>query len=53
MIKTKTIEIGNTTEAINQLVSLYERFKENGDSERVEKSEKLLKKINNHDFKRH
>ncbi len=50
MIKTKTIEIGNTTEAINQLVSLYERFKENGDSERVEKSEKLLKKINNHDF---
>ncbi|MGV3465863.1 MAG: dynamin family protein [Heyndrickxia sp.] len=46
----KTIELGNTTEAINQLVSLYERFKENGDSERAEKSEKLLKKINNHDF---
>lgn len=47
---TKTIELGNTTEAINQLVSLYERFKENGDIERAEKSEKLLKKINNHDF---
>ncbi|KQL53751.1 hypothetical protein AN964_09715 [Heyndrickxia shackletonii] len=47
---TKTIELGNSTEAIDQLISLYERFKQNGDLQRAEKSEKLLKKINNKDF---
>ncbi|MBS4173219.1 dynamin family protein [Bacillus sp. FJAT-49736] len=46
----KTIDIGNIQEATTQLVGFYERFKENGDMQRAEKSEKLLKKINDHDF---
>jgi GTPase Era involved in 16S rRNA processing len=47
---TRTIEFGNSTEAIQQLVGLYERFKENQDIQRADKSVKLLKKLYFQDF---
>ncbi|PTY81103.1 dynamin family protein, partial [Heyndrickxia sporothermodurans] len=40
----------HTEESINNLIGLIERFKQNGDWERVDKAKKLLKKRIDHEF---
>ncbi|MBL5830656.1 dynamin family protein [Heyndrickxia sporothermodurans] len=47
---TKTMNKQHTEESINNLIGLIERFKQNGDWERVDKAKKLLKKRIDHEF---
>lgn len=47
---TKTIDLKHTRESINQLIGLYERFKQNGDNERADKAKRLLKKLSDQEY---
>lgn len=47
---TKTMDINQTQESTEQLIGLYKHFHNNGDIERAEKTEALLKKLLNHEY---